>query len=103
MSCETENIDDRHACVEIIKDKRQDLLFGWKIEGMPVAEEFMLTLFSENKMPKKKYLITPEDDTLIWNAPDEDINESIMYYEMIPTVITAENWIKFSGKITSRK
>lgn len=102
MSCYTGNID-LQVCINIIKDPRQDLVYAWKIEGMPVAEEFTLTLFGRSRTEKQTYTIKAIDDTLVWTAADADFDNSLMYYEMIPKNHTPVNWIKFHGQITIRK
>lgn len=99
--CAIDNLD-LEACINIIRDKRQDLEFVWEITGMTVAPEFILKLYNRINKLIKTYTITPNfEDVLVWYAPKEDFTDSIMSYSMTPTISISTTWIELKGQINS--
>lgn len=102
IKCKIDNLD-LEACIIIYKNKEQDVEYYWKIQGMNIAPEYTLTLFSRNKVVHKTYIITPLIDTLLWVAPKEDFIYDFMEYSMTPTIPTPSNWINLKGQIRVTK
>lgn len=100
--CAIDNLD-LEACINILRDKRQDLAFAWEIEGMEVAPEFTLNLFNRiNKLIKSFVIAKNIDGALEWNALASEFIDSEMTYSMTPTIQIPATWIELKGKIISR-
>lgn len=99
--CLTDDLD-LEACINIIRNVRQDLNYSWLIEGMTIAPTFTFVLKDQKGNIAQTYTLTPVDGLITLNADKDVFNGSIMTYSITPTTPTADNWIEIKGKITNR-
>lgn len=91
------------GCVDFIRHIGQPFWLFWDIPEYNIAPEFTLTLFKRNRAVSKTYVITPDvNGVIVWQPDVEDFSNSIMYYELRPTVAVAETFIIFHGKIITK-
>lgn len=102
MNCKKLDLD-LTGCLEINRDARQDVFIGFEIQGLQIAPDYTLTLYDRYKEAVKTYVLIPDaNNVLFWSAPEADFTNSLMFAEILPTVVTVENRISITMIIKSK-